>query len=199
MKFLCIDIETTGLDPETDNILSIGMVAVDTSIDRPIRECPSSEIRLLHKRLNGTPYAFNMNSQLIAEITLNAKGEHIEYVQPENAADYVANFCKVHRLSQYAGPTELVVAGKNVTTFDLAFLKKLPGWTDLISVHRRVLDPGAMYAKACDEIPPSLDTCLERIPNSFLKWHGLDELIPHRALHDAWLTAGAVLYKLEQE
>jgi DNA polymerase III epsilon subunit-like protein len=68
MKYVSIDIETTGLDPENCQVLSIGAVIEDTNNQVPIEDLPSFHVAILRQRIEGEPYALNMNRDLIQDI-----------------------------------------------------------------------------------------------------------------------------------
>jgi len=65
MKYLSIDIETTGLDPETNQILSIGAIVEDTDNKLSFEEIPKFHACILAEQLVGSPFAINMNKDLI--------------------------------------------------------------------------------------------------------------------------------------
>lgn len=68
MKYLSIDIETTGLNPETDQILSVGIILEDTSKKLSFDKIPKLHLAILNDRISGSPYAINMNADLIETI-----------------------------------------------------------------------------------------------------------------------------------
>lgn len=76
MKYVSIDIETTGLDPINHKILSIGAIVEDTENKLPYEDLPKFHVAILHHELVGSPYAINMNKDLIEAI-----------VQYQNASD----------------------------------------------------------------------------------------------------------------
>jgi DNA polymerase III epsilon subunit-like protein len=65
MKFISIDIETTGLDPETCQILSIGAVIEDTLNQLPFEELPKFHAVIKRENVSGSIFALNMNRDLI--------------------------------------------------------------------------------------------------------------------------------------
>jgi len=65
MKYLSIDIETTGLDPDFNQILSIGAIVEDTEKKLPFDEIPKFHACILADQLTGSPFAINMNRDLI--------------------------------------------------------------------------------------------------------------------------------------
>ena len=68
MRYVSIDIETTGLDTQICQVLSIGAVIEDTNNLLPIDELPSFHAAILTRRIDGEPYAINMNRDLIQSI-----------------------------------------------------------------------------------------------------------------------------------
>jgi len=65
MKYLSIDIETSGLDSENNQILSIGAIVEDTENRLPFEEIPKFHVCILADQLTGSPFALNMNRELI--------------------------------------------------------------------------------------------------------------------------------------
>ena len=73
MKFISIDTETTGLNPETCQLLSIGAIVEDTEKKLPFDEIPKFHCAILRGErdvLQGELYALNMNRDLIEKITM---------------------------------------------------------------------------------------------------------------------------------
>jgi oligoribonuclease len=68
MRYLSIDIETTGVEPENDQILSVGVILEDTTKKLPFHQIPKLHIAILRDRISGSPYAINMNADLIETI-----------------------------------------------------------------------------------------------------------------------------------
>jgi len=68
MKYISIDIETTGLDPVNHKTLSIGAIIEDTENKLPYEELPKFHVAILHNELVGSPFAINMNRDLIESI-----------------------------------------------------------------------------------------------------------------------------------
>jgi hypothetical protein len=68
MKYVSIDIETTGLDPENCQVLSIGAVIEDTQKLLPLEELPRVHIAIRRENISGSMFAINMNRALIEQI-----------------------------------------------------------------------------------------------------------------------------------
>lgn len=68
MKYLSIDIETTGLERDRYQILSIGAIFEDTEKKLPFREIPKFNAAILHHEITGSPFALNLNRNLLDTI-----------------------------------------------------------------------------------------------------------------------------------
>lgn len=68
MKYVSIDIETTGLDKDKCEILSIGAVIEDTNNPLPIFELPKFHVAIKRLNVHGELFALNMNKDLIEAI-----------------------------------------------------------------------------------------------------------------------------------
>lgn len=69
MKYISIDVETTGLEKDRYQILSIGAILEDTEKKLSFEEIPKFHAAILHNEITGSPYALNMNSKIIEAIT----------------------------------------------------------------------------------------------------------------------------------
>ena len=81
MKYVSIDVETTGLDREKCQILSIGAVIEDTENVKPIKDLPRfhAAIKLKGRQgFYGEPVALQMNSELIGNLVRYAQSESEE-------------------------------------------------------------------------------------------------------------------------
>lgn len=65
MKYISIDIETSGLDFEKNQILSIGAIIEDTEKKLPFEELPKFHVGILRQDITGSLFAINMNRDLI--------------------------------------------------------------------------------------------------------------------------------------
>lgn len=68
MIYISIDIETTGLERDRYQILSIGAILEDTTKKLPFDKIPKFHAAILHNEITGSPYALNMNKDLIESI-----------------------------------------------------------------------------------------------------------------------------------
>lgn len=172
MKYLSIDTETTGLDSEKCQILSIAGVLEDTLVDMPVEELPHFHFIFKHKFIQGEPYALNMNKDIIKIIKEGVDPRLID----EGA---FTTSLKMFLLSNGIESQRLRVAGKNFGTFDKLFIEKIPFWeSEKWSFDPRILDPAVLftYFKG-DEWLPNLTKCKERA--------GVSGEVTHDALEDA--------------
>jgi len=205
MIYVSIDLETTGLDPLSNNVLSIGAIIEDTSKKLPYNECPKFNAIVLNKQLQGSPRAITMNNEIISMIgnylegtdevrkVLNNNSGYKFYEEEEVVKEFYLWLYK-NGLGQeelYEGgrggimidsktkPITLNVAGKNFGTFDKLFLQELPWWQKLIRTRQRVLDPAILCVDwKNDKSLPSLTQCKEKL--------GIEGIVTHNALDDAW-------------
>lgn len=151
MKFAAIDIETTGLNKELDQVLQLALVLEDTSKpDTPVEELPIFEALVSYNRLSGAPFALNMNREIIELLAnrgspgpVDFRDRRIEIYETTNEASFAAlEWLQAHYTN--GGPLEMprkfVAAGKNAGGFDLPFL----GPDFQKRFHHRVIDVGSV-------------------------------------------------------
>jgi oligoribonuclease len=166
LKFVSIDVETTGLDPNTCQIIQFGAVIAD--LETPIDLLPKMEVLIDHdNQIFGEPYALWMNGHLLKRIN-----DKQNLVQANALRDTFFAFLDA---AGYDLSKKILAAGKNFAAFDLQFLLKY-GFTKDTFKHR-FLDPAMLFMKQEDETPPDLKTCLTRA--------ALDDCVSHHALDDA--------------
>ncbi len=68
MKYLSLDIETTGLSSENDQILSLGIIVEDTTKKLPFEEIPKFHVAIVRERIEGDLFAINLNKDLLQTI-----------------------------------------------------------------------------------------------------------------------------------
>jgi len=204
MKYVSIDIETSGLDSEKNCVLSIGAIIEDTEKKLPYEECPKFNAVILQREIVGSPRALTMNKGLIAMIGEYLEGndetrfnmdtilnysfyekedvvkKFYEFLWVNGYGDAVPNQLLVtSKIDSNSKPITLNVAGKNFGTFDKLFLQQLPWWQKLIRTRQRVLDPAILCVDwKSDTSLPSLTTCKERT--------NISGEVTHDALEDAW-------------
>jgi oligoribonuclease len=174
--YICsIDIETTGLNPETSDIVEFGAV-MDGCNGSSIDALPVFHAYILPPTTanlyRGEPYALSMHSTIFKRIATKEVG--YTYLHP---IDLPFQFDQWLSKVLPKQKKHLTLAGKNVGSFDIQFLKRLNGWTDLKLSHR-YMDVGPLFFDPTkDEVIPDLNTCLKRC--------NITETVNHTALDDA--------------
>lgn len=185
MKYASIDIETTGLNPEKCQILSVGVVIEDTNNILPYDEIPKLHLVITEKEIKGEIYALNLNKDLISLINQYHSLSLVKQDELAKEKDVVftsSDFIS-KRISDFLIENDLygriTVAGKNYTGFDLKFLSRLPNWS-FLNIHRRVIDPATSFMDWQNDTElPDLSLCKQRA--------GMDNtIVTHNAVEDAY-------------
>lgn len=190
--YLSIDIETTGLNPETDQIIEIGAVLDNLKEHKPFNLLPKFHTYVKRERYSGQPAALAMHSKIFSKIAKNVEG--YQYCWPNQVTDILGSFLleniPVDKREKRDGKDDsysLNVAGKNAGGFDLLFLGKLAR-KDMdangslsfgpFHVRKRCLDPAILY------FDPETDTCLPSLTEC-LKRASIPVEVTHTAVEDA--------------
>lgn len=169
MKYLSIDVETTGIDPNEHKVIMFAAILDDLSNPQPIDDLPFFSC-IINQDKKGEPYALEMN-------------EWIFKMMPEEGisqAQFIKDFMKFLNKNGFKCVEEkfvINVAEKNVAGFDNLFLKNIPGFNDKIRIRSRCIDPTILFVNKKDEYLPNLQTCLQRA--------GIQKKVSHNALEDA--------------
>lgn len=174
MKYVSIDLETTGLDADNCQILQVGLVAEDTlRPDVPVEKLPSLEFLVKHDVIRGELRGIVMNAKLLGRIDSPFPGDIV--INAEHVALEIISFARKHdSLVKYNGKEKVQAAGKNFASFDRPFLKDVNCNSFLL---HRAFDPGSLYARLDDEVIPDTAECCRRA--------GLPDQVSHTALADA--------------
>ncbi len=179
MRYVSLDLETSGSDPLRHQVLELAAVVEDTRHPRPLEELPTFRRLLVHPEIVGTPGALVLNARLLAELADPALGP-AERCPPAEVLPQLRGFL----LAQGFRPdpkdqVRFVLAGKNVAVFDLLFLQQLPGWGTLLKSEPAVIDPALLYLNwRKDSRLPSMAIAKTRAQFP-------DTAVAHEALADA--------------
>ena len=178
MKYISIDLETTGLDPKNNQILEFGAVIEDTNNLLPLDELPTFQIYVDNgNEIVGNPFALQMNHAILKRIATYEEG--YTYTDPEHLGFHFASFLRGNGfLPEDNGKIKIQVAGKNFGAFDLQFLNNCEAFNDIVQISHRIIDPAMFYTRWHeDESIPNLTICKERA--------GVDGEVTHNAVEDA--------------
>jgi len=189
MVYISIDLETTGLNPETCQILEFGAVLEDTNNIKPLDELPTYHAYIKHPggNISGNIYALDLNKEIISNLK-NEKDlkDKYNFIKVEDLADDFLAWCKIQGLeikeSTHKGGTNfsctINVAGKNFSGFDRKFLENVPDFTKKIRMRQRVIDPAILFIDwENDTSAPHLELCKQRA--------NISGVVTHLAVDDA--------------
>ncbi len=179
MKYLSIDLETSGLNPETCQIIEFAAVIDDSTTQEPLEKLPKFHCYVRHNLYQGEAYALFMHAEIFKKLANPSKDylilppdslmEHLSYFLTDN------NFYEPFKTQQ-----KVTAAGKNFNSFDKNFINKL-NQTWRVNFHHRALDPGTLYFDPkIDKEVPSTEICMQRA--------GIEGEVKHTALEDALLV-----------
>lgn len=189
MRYLSIDIETTGLDPERHQILEFCAVLEDTLDPISLKNLPAFHTFIIpeNNELTGDVYALNMNAEIIDKIKCrNELQDEFTFTKIEDLTDSFLFWLSKNGFNIKMNGEEdknfrtepITVAGKNFNSFDKLFLSKVPNFNKCIRFRHRSLDPAILFIDwSKDDAPPSLETCKSRA--------GIHSPVSHRAQDDA--------------
>lgn len=186
MKFVLIDLETTGIDEENNQILEFGAVIEDTNKKLPLQKLPMLKCIIKHDMYMGGAFAINMNKRIFDILakaeSIRDKNQRAEF-EFENGImtldEAIMNFVRFIKMYYFENGIEepINIAGKNFPSFDKLFLDKSPTWKKNVKFERRFIDPAILFVDwNNDKRLPSLDDCLKRA--------GIDRSVQHDAVQD---------------
>lgn len=183
MKYVSLDIETTGINPKTDQILMVSMVLEDTDV-KPlplVENLPHLTFFVKHPRYEGNATALNMNAWILEEVSSppdKRKNPDIPIIPIQNVEAEMVGWL----LGRFGGEMhgKIPVAGKNAAGFDLQFFPdQLQRW-----FHYSVIDAGSVLIDWSEPRVKSLATLVKEYASeqSSFKFNA------HNAHHDAMVV-----------
>lgn len=186
MKYVSIDLETTGLDPETCQIIEFGAVVDDLSNPKPINQLPTFHAYICQNNYIGEPYALSMHPKIFRRIAEREQG--YLYVSPEKLGYVFKEFLIGIGFEEKYDKVTITAAGKNFASFDNLFLRKYSSFSKHVQIRNRVIDPSVLYMTVLDEKLPSLEECKKRAKQAITA-------VSHEALTDAFDVVSLIRYK----
>ena len=179
MRYVSIDLETTGLDTQRCQVLQVALVIEDTAVDAPVERLPCFEclVAPYAGRVEGEPYALALNADLLRALDTAPKGGWVVKYRGRNVQVLAHNLWEedaLEWLTKHFGNQRVTVAGKNAAGFDLRFLCYPPLQAKF---RHRALDPGSVFVDWTQDQLPSLDELKVS--------RGVDGPVTHDALEDA--------------
>ena len=196
MEYVSIDIETTGLDEYSNQMIEFGAIIEDTHNPLSFEESKKFHaiIKNSQNEYYGNPIALAMNQRIFNILANRMKINEDDYdarvqfdtkyniVDEENFIEAFYLWCSLNLTNKpkhSQDKVKFIAAGKNFGKFDLQFLNRYVEWNEKFEVHHRSIDPGSIFWRPLeDKSLPSLSTCLERV--------GENTEVAHDAIQDAW-------------
>ena len=178
MRYVSIDLETTGTRPDRHQIIEFGAIIENTRQDTELQNLPRFKRIVKHAEYTGQAFALNLNARIFQEL-VNPSGAAIVCQAQELALQFKDFLINNGFEPEENGRIYIQAAGKNFASFDLLFLNQLPNWREHIGISHKILDPVMYYIDyETDESLPSLGECKKRA--GFQDTH-----VTHDALDDA--------------
>lgn len=192
MIYCSIDIETTGLDPNENQMIEFGAIIEDSNNPKSYEDSKKYRRIILAEdsKYLFSSYAAKINATLIQLISDIENGKPVNFINNANLTEtafYGSNLVSDFKLWLMAngfnenskGTIQIVAAGKNFASFDSRFIKLLNPESYGLKINYKAIDPATSFIDwESDLEPPSTDLCLKRA--------GIIAETKHEALADAW-------------
>jgi len=203
MKYVSIDIETTGLDPKHNQVLEFAAVYDDLREDVDVDKLPHyhAYVRREDDLYHGSAYALALNHKILSILAGFGKpGYAIHNYQ--TAESLLLSFYNWLDKVGYPDLTNshmvgdelyfcITPAGKNFASFDKRFLEEQCVVPKQLRFSHRVFDPGSLYFRLGeDNMLPDSKECMKRA--------GLAGDVAHTALEDAKMVVRLIRHKFKE-
>ena len=175
MKYCSIDLEMTGLNPETCDILEFGAVLDDLRYKMPINNLPKFHCYFALQNYRGEPHALSMHGKIFERIAAKEKG--YLYYPPMKFGYAFKQFLLDHDYELENDRVTINVAGKNFAAVDLQFLNRQTDLNKHVKIRHKILDPAILFIQGTDQVLPGLSECKRRA--------NLPDHVAHTAVADA--------------
>lgn len=208
MKYVSIDIETTGLDPSVNDIVEIGAVIDDLLEQPPIEDLPTFHCYIVKGTYATDAYCAYLHHAIFDRIARRKEPDvadrflflHESEVMPAFVDWLLDNGIGTRggRGTNNAGYPDVAekprftAAGKNFGAFDLQFLNNKLDFSNHVRCLHRSIDPAMLYFNPVqDKEPPNMQKCLDRA--------GVSEVVSHTGLADALAVVKLIRNKYPKE
>lgn len=190
LKYFSVDIETSGINPQKNQIIEFGAIFEDTNKTIGFLEIPKFKRIIRHETYIGSSIAINMNARIFAILSkydrMKPSAFKEEYAKENGiitAEELIPQFKEFaimcyEKYNLTLPSSGINIAGKNFGGFDAQFIKMLENAFQL-KINYVMGDPSTLYTDFYkDDVFASLSTCKERA--------GFGTEVTHDALEDAW-------------
>lgn len=184
MKYVSINVETTGWDVDYCQILSMNAIIDDLETQKSLDMLPRFHAYFSYPRIMGSPRALAHNSNILKKLSEVSSPMTLEDIRkrpagPQKYIDIVMDgrstipaivFRNFLKDNGYNMPSDIddrgriciIPAGKDFAFFGRKFLESLPGLSEQVSMGHCCLDPSILYVEPNDTAIPSLSQCIHR-------------------------------------
>lgn len=174
MKYIALDLETTGLKETEHDVVEVAAIHDDLSGPTSTKD-PLKIIVIPYGDFKICPHVALMHQRIWKLMEyVNWCGKEVYYDEAIGVwFSRPQHVCELFK--EWLGSDETItIAGKN-PHFDKKFLEALPRWN--LKIRHRMIDPSILWVEHGDDTIPGLTTCMERA--------GLDPSNLHTAYDDA--------------
>jgi oligoribonuclease len=196
MKYVSIDLETTGLNVDTCQIIEFAAVLEDTATSHevPVGALPVFHKYIVYNTYAGDPYALFLNAVALHYISCRSEHPEDDFTSPERLGKKFRDFIIDHNHCDMPtnDPVHVIPAGKNFGSFDFQFLRRLgEKFSNWVTFSHRVIDPAPLYWRPmADTRLPDMKTCMKRA--------GIEGTVAHTAVEDAQMVVRLLRKKYTQ-
>lgn len=176
MRYVSIDIETTGLNEDTCDIVEFAAVLDDLSELKEIDVLPVFHTYFVKDMYVGEPFALSMHPEIFRRIAERDTKKY-NFMSPMKLGFAFRKFLVANGYEEKHDEVVITAAGKNFAAFDLQFLKRKTDMLRHVNIRHRIIDPALLYIKSGDDAPPGTEECKRRAH--------LDTVVAHTAEADA--------------
>jgi len=214
MKYISCDIETTGLDRDKHQVLSIGAIIEDTELKLPYEYIPKFYGIILRHEISGSPRALTMNKEIIEMIGAYIEGKpDVKSIMEQrygkifyNEEQIIPDFYRFLFRNGCGGSLEWTEKMPGLDLIDGVYYPQINGKTKPITINAAGKNFGTFDKPFLVQLPwfQKLITIRQRIldpailcvdwknddalPNltECKKRTGVEGIVTHNALEDAW-------------
>lgn len=207
MKYVSIDIETTGLDPNVNDIVELGAVIDDLSKHEPLESLPTFHCYVVKDTYATDAYCAFLHQAIFDRIARRWEPnvmERYQFLEEQDVMPAFVAWLIENGIGKTSGRTHndgsldvterprFVAAGKNFGSFDLQFLNRKLNFSEHVRCLHRSIDPAMLYFNPVqDNEPPNMQKCLDRA--------GIAETVDHTGLADALSIVKLIRHKYPKE
>lgn len=157
MKYISIDIKTTGANPETCQIIEFSAVLDDLSKKWNIKDMPKVCFCIYHNSIHGELDYLISNKNILEKIKNTKSKDRITIeMLPKLFIDWAY-------ANGFSFNEKITLAGNGLGSDAFLFLRKIKSWNFEL-FNKKILDPSVFWLNPeTDKEIPNLDLCLNRI------------------------------------